>query len=122
VKLAITALFIGMFAANVADKPKDTFAEKYFAQVDKTNTTLKEYTDASCSASDFNAKAQAFIAETDNLTKLEKQIPDDQDEVTQAHEVEVYIGFVKVANDSVDAKNACFDTTTPTKNIRTTTS
>ena len=110
---AVTALMVGMFLANVQDHPKksevpvETFSQKYFSQLDKTNAALRVYTNTPCTEPEFKAAAQNLSKQAAYLQGMYHNIPLDEDDIVSAHEIEAYIGFVTVANDSVDQQNQC---------------
>ena len=113
-KFAVTALMIGMFLANVHDgKPKqaevpvETFSHKYFVQLDKTNAALKVYANTPCTAPEFVAAANEFVTQSKYFDGMRQAIPLAEDEITHAHETEVFIGFATLANDVVVNQNNC---------------
>lgn len=114
-KFAFTAFMIGAMVANVqgnhpkVQAPVETFSHKYFAELDKANTALETYANTPCLAPEFKGAAEAFLAEAKYLDGMHKNIPLDEDDITRAHEKEAFIGFVMLANEIVDAQNACLD-------------
>ncbi|SRR6185437_1848763 len=115
--LAMSALMVGMLVANIQDHskklevPVEPFSHKYFTQLDKANTALQVYSNTPCAAPEFITTAQNLVVQITTLKEMEKNIPSTEDEITKAHEVEAFLGFVVVANEAVDNQNKCL---TPT--------
>lgn len=111
--LVVSALLLGMSVANVTDKkpapkaPVETFTHKYFVQVDKVNAALRDYTNTPCRAPEF-AQAATNMAEQYNLLSgMYKNIPLKEDDVTRAHEQEVFLGIQVMSKISVDMQEEC---------------
>jgi len=111
--LVATALILGMSMGSAVDKhsaakqPVEPFSHKYFRQIDKTNAALREYANTPCKAPEFQKAAQDFVLEVNLLQGMYKAIPLAEDELTKAHEEEVYFGLVLFSKQVVDLQNNC---------------
>jgi hypothetical protein len=128
-KLAIAALTIGLAVgaiydtASAKEKPKQepkattpapvtpaqTFDQKYFAQVDRTNAALQVYGNTSCTNISFKDVEEQAKTEYNALVDLYHNIPDEELEITRAKQVEVMIGVSKIAQDLIDVQAECFE-------------
>jgi hypothetical protein len=113
-KTFATATLVLLFATQVVaqDKktqPTETFDQKYMAQVEKANVALQKYANTSCTSAEFNKASDNLIKEADALEVLYKGIPDDEDDVLQSKQIEIEIGFVKLALQIADNQSKCVD-------------
>jgi hypothetical protein len=115
-KLLVAALIL----SSVSSSPKkptpkftETFDQQYMAQVDKTNAALRTFANTPCTAPEFRDAVDKFKENTALLGGLYRAIPEGQDDIVFAKEVELYIGFLSVAQESVDRQNQCIKENKP---------
>jgi hypothetical protein len=101
-----TALLLPVNACASGNSNKK-FDKAYLAQLQKTNSALKEFGDAPCDGN-LQSKADALFKETDALHALFSAIPDSETDLQKAFNVELAYGFVDLLNDTARMKkNQC---------------
>lgn len=99
---------LGAAVSGYAPKsPSPTFTQAYFKQLDVTNAALRLYSDTPCDSPDIKKVGNSLDKESLKLFKMEHSIPNDEDEIQQAHEVEAYLGFEVLMKDSVKDQDKC---------------
>jgi hypothetical protein len=122
-KITALVLSIGVFVASTHALPSThvvhvdpvksekalikTFSDTYYENVDKTNKALQVYGNTPCTEPEFAAAEKTFKADYEYLRGMYKSIPDAQNELEQAREIETFIGLTQLAQDTVDTQTEC---------------
>lgn len=102
------ALCLGVSAVAQTPVPAPkTFSQTYFEEVDNANRALKTFAQTACDATNFNEVSNSTHAEYEKFLSMEKSIPDDEDDITKGHEVEVFIGYQTLLKGVLAQQGAC---------------
>ena len=92
--------------AKTKDKSK-SFDQVYESEVTAANIALKVYTNISCNSPNFDTAKANLITELKALDALHTSLPDTEDEILQAHQVELYLGFTDLTVVVIENQNEC---------------
>ena len=116
-KITALVLSIGMLTASIhattlvrpipVKSRVATFSEKYYENVTKTNKALRVYANTPCTEPEFPNAEKTFKADYEFLRGMYKNIPDEQDELEQAQEIETFLGLTQLGQQAVDAQTTC---------------
>lgn len=109
-KILIAALLATTVTTHKPLVINHTYESRVIEQVNITNAAMKTYADTPCTNEQVFHKAAVVFA--DNLNKLNdliKDMPDNQDTMVEAREVELNIGVNKLSEDIITKQNECID-------------
>lgn len=109
--LVVAALVVGSFVTPKKPAPKlvETFDTQYMAQVDKTNAALRDYANTPCIELEFEEAQKNLEKEDTVLIGMYHSIPEGEDEIVQAKQVELYVGFLQLATGAADQQKTCIE-------------
>lgn len=84
-----------------------SFHDRYFEELDKVNSALRDYSNISCHDPEFIKIAKKLDEENTYISNMIKNIPVDEEEVNQMHEVESYYGYVQLVDGAVKDQKEC---------------
>ena len=105
--IAVLVMGVALITPAHARKKAPTFDQVYEVEVTKANAALKAYANTSCTADNFPDVANAFTTEAVALTTLFEAIPDNEDQLVQARQVEIYSGFIILSQTVANMKSDC---------------
>lgn len=122
-KITALVLSIGMLTAGIHALPAKTkiqidpvksekslvksFSDKYYENVTKTNKALRVFANTPCTEPEFAGAEKIFEADYEFLRGMYENIPDAQDELEQAREIETFLGLTQLGQQAVDAQTTC---------------
>jgi len=112
VKLLVVAALLMTVPSAPQKKDKaliGDFDHEYMAQVEKANAALRDYTNTPCVSVEFPAAEEKLAEAATRLNGMYHSIPETEDEIVQARQVELAIGFSNLLSAAAEAQNQCLD-------------
>jgi hypothetical protein len=117
--LGVVALMFALLTTPAYAGKQSTFDKKFEAQIAKSNAALKVFADTPCISTTFQTAATNLETEAGNLKALADAIPDSEDEMLQAHQTELFIGFLELTTTALDQQSKCREESYPKKDAPT---
>ena len=103
------------FAKKAKEQPK-TFDQVYEAEVTAANVALRDFANTPCTASEFEEAKANLILELKAFDTMYRNIPETEDDLLQARQIELYIGLTDLMTTVVEKQVACENPQEPVNN------
>lgn len=88
----------------------ESFAQQFEKEVDRANAQLKVYTNTQCDDKNFKKVQEQTQSEYQIFKSMVKNIPENEDSMTQVKQIEEFLGFQYLLADIVNDKQQCIET------------